>query len=134
MAETEKRPAYEAENMTAEQRAAVKNLSAKTDAAMAVGEERFDCLDELLWDVLNLFAEQPFLTAKKLEFTYSIKGNEMFVTRKEKSITRATVNIAFHKALELGGVVTGPKKLGTFGASYLYPVFIRIGVIRETKK
>lgn len=134
MAETEKRPAYEAENMTAEQRAAVKNLSAKTDAAMAVGEERLDCLDELLWDVLNLFAEQPFLTAKKLEFTYSIKGNEMFVTRKEKSITRATVNIAFHKALELGGVVTGPKKLGTFGASYLYPVFIRIGVIRETKK
>ena len=28
------------------------------------------------------------------------------------------------------GVVAGPKKLGTFGASYLYPVFVRIGVIR----
>ena len=37
--------------------------------------------------------------------------------------------MAFRKALELGGAVAGPKKLGTFGASYLYPVFVRIGVI-----
>lgn len=39
--------------------------------------------------------------------------------------------VAFHKALELDRVVTGPKKLGTFGASYLYPVFREIGVITE---
>ena len=58
-----------------------------------------------------------------------IKGNEMFVTRKDKSITRASVMMAFHKALELDRVVTGPKKLGTFGASYLYPVFCCLGVI-----
>ena len=31
-------------------------------------------------------------------------------------------------------VVTGPKKLGVFGASYIYPVFIEIGVIRRTGK
>ena len=31
-------------------------------------------------------------------------------------------------ALELGGLVTGPKKLGVFGASYIYPVFVEIGV------
>ena len=41
-----------------------------------------------------------------------------------------TVFMAFRKAMELGGVVAGPKKLGTFGASYLYPVFVRVGVIR----
>lgn len=29
------------------------------------------------------------------------------------------------------GSVNGPKQLGTFGASYLYPVFARIGVIRK---
>ena len=46
-----------------------------------------------------------------------------------KSITQSTVFIAFHKALELEGIVTGPKKLGTFGASYLYPVFLELGVI-----
>ena len=68
-----------------------------------------------------------FLTAKGLKFTYKMKGGEMFVSR--KSITQATVFMAFRKAQELGGVVAGPKKLGTFGVSYLYPVFVRIGVI-----
>ena len=28
------------------------------------------------------------------------------------------------------GAVTGPKKLGTFGASYLYPMFLRFGVVK----
>lgn len=50
--------------------------------------------------------------------------------RKEKSITRATVDLAYQKVLEMGGIVEGPKKLGVFGASYLYPVFVRLGVIR----
>lgn len=71
-----------------------------------------------------------FLTAKGLKFTCKIKGGEMFVNRKTKSITQATVFMAFRKAMELGGVVAGPKKLGTFGASYLYPIFIRLGVIQ----
>lgn len=91
-------------------------------------------LEALLWETLCLFQSYPFLTAKKLEFSYIIKGNEMFVSRKEKSETRATVNLAFHKALSLqkaGCRITGPKMLGTFGASYLYPVFKRIGVIVE---
>lgn len=89
-------------------------------------------LEDLLWDTLMLFEKQTFWTAKGLDFRYEIRGYEMFVDRKEKSITRATVNMAFHKALEIQstqGKVSGPKKLGTFGASYLYPVFIRIGVI-----
>lgn len=86
-------------------------------------------LDEALWNALLLFQNYPFLTAKKLEFTYIIKGHEIFVDRKEKSITKSTVLIAFHRALELGEEATGPKKLGTFGASYLYPIFIRFGII-----
>ena len=61
---------------------------------------------------------------------YKIKGGEMFVNRKSKSITQATVFMAYHKAMELGDAVAGPKKLGTFGASYLYPIFVRLGVIR----
>lgn len=70
-----------------------------------------------------------FFTAKNLEFTYAIRGGELFVSRKEKSITRATVELAFWRALELKEATTGPKKLGVFGASYLYPVFIELGVI-----
>lgn len=109
--------------MTKEQRKAVKNLEDR------LKDTNDPAPDELLWDTLVKFQQYPFHTAKNLEFFYIIKGNEMFVTRKDKSITRASVMMAFHKALELERIVTGPKKLGTFGASYLYPVFREIGVI-----
>ena len=94
--------------------------------------------DDALWDALIALQGEIFRTAKGLTFTYVIRerrdgamGGEMFISRKEKGITQSTVFMAFHKALELGGDVDGPKKLGTFGASYLYPVFIRLGVIRR---
>ena len=83
-----------------------------------------------LWSMLIYLQGCVFLTAKGLKFTYKIKGGEMFVNRKSKSLTQATVFMAFRKAMELGGAVAGPKKLGTFGASYLYPIFVRLGVIR----
>lgn len=92
-------------------------------------KEAGEDLDDVLWDTLILFQKYPFHTAKNLEFTYTVKGNEIFVDRKEKSITKSTVLIAFHRALELGPEATGPKKLGTFGASYLYPVFVRFGIL-----
>lgn len=97
--------------------------------ALVQRKETGEPSDEALWDALLLFQKYPFYTAKKLEFTYTVKGHEIFVDRKEKSITKSTVLIAFHKALELGAEATGPKKLGTFGASYLYPVFVRFGIL-----
>ena len=86
--------------------------------------------EDALWSILIYLQGCVFLTSKGLKFTYKIKGGEMFVNRKSKSITQATVFMAFLKSMELGGVVAGPKKLGTFGASYLYPIFVRLGVIR----
>lgn len=94
----------------------------------------FEQLERDVWDILVLFQDLPFFTSKGLEFTYIIKGNEIFFSRKEKSVTRSTVDIALKKALELGEEATGPKKLGVFGASYIYPVFIRIGLITLKKK
>lgn len=85
--------------------------------------------EEELWNLLNDLQGCVFLTAKGLKFTYKIHGGEMFVNRKSKSITQATVFMTFRKAMELEGAITGPKKLGIFGASYLYPVFVRIGGI-----
>ena len=87
-----------------------------------------------LWAALSAFQGVHFYTARNLAFTYMIRGNEMFVSRKDKSITRATVEIAFQRAVKLQkneGLVSGPKKLGTFGASYLYPVFLHLGMIRS---
>lgn len=87
--------------------------------------------DKTLWEILEQLQGCVFFTAKKLRFRYTVRGGELFVDRKKDSITKATVFMAFHKALELHGEVTGPKKLGTFGASYLYPIFQRIGIIES---
>ncbi len=88
--------------------------------------------DDLLWQILTAMQGKTFYTAKGLAYVYMIKGNEMFVSRKDKSITRATVMMAFHRAVRLmreEGAVSGPKRLGTFGASYLYPLFCEIGLV-----
>lgn len=91
--------------------------------------------DENLWAAIEAFEGYPFSTEKGLSFKYSVKGGGIFFSRKEKSVTRATVMKAFSQARQIQkdeGCVSGPKKLGTFGASYLYPVFLRLGVC--TKK
>ena len=89
-------------------------------------------LEDALWDALVLLEGKSFETAKHLNYSYSIRGYEIFVSRKDKSITRSTVNLSLWNAMELqksGLPVSGPKKLKTFGASYLYPIFMEIGVI-----
>ena len=55
----------------------------------------------------------------------------MFIDRKEKSITKSSVLLAFQNLVKQGGIIGGPKKLGTFGASYLYPIFMELGWIVE---
>lgn len=86
---------------------------------------------DLLWDELVKREGHTFRTVKGLEYTYHIRGHEMFVSRKTKSITKASVNLALEKMIELNGVVAGPKKLECFGASYLYPIFIEMGLIER---
>ena len=73
-----------------------------------------------LWEKLRTRAGTPFQTAKGLPFTYEVRGNEIFFSRREKSVTRSTVNRAYRKMREEN--ITGSKQLGVFGASYLYPV------------
>ncbi len=64
------------------------------------------------WSLLIEHQNIPFQTSKGLSFTYTIKGNELFVSRKKKSITRATVKLAYEKAIALGNMATGPKDAG----------------------
>ena len=66
---------------------------------------------DYLWNELVLLQSQTFRTVKGLEYTYQIRGNEMFVSRKTKSITKASVDLALEKIIELSGEVAGPKKL-----------------------
>lgn len=73
-----------------------------------------------LWEKIIEQQGTVFHTAKGLPFTYEIRGNEIFFSRKEKSVTRSTVNRAYQKLIT--EEITGSKQLGLFGASYLYPV------------
>ena len=97
--------------------------------------------DEQIWQMIVYHAGETFRTARGLEFTYTIKRNragellgEMVIDRKEKTITRNTVLLAYEMARELmesEGCVSGTKKLGVFGASYLYPVFLELGICKK---
>ena len=108
-----------------------------------------------LWRCVIIFEGYPFSTSGRgtrlgVEYTYQVSrkggsggkpytgdsvqgyGNELWVVmngeKKEKSISRSTVELGFRKYLEVlekEGIVTGPKKLGVFGASYLLSLFQR---------
>lgn len=52
----------------------------------------------------------------------SVKGGETQATSVMKT---------YRKAAKLDGVVCGSKALGTFGASYLFSIFQRLGVIKD---
>ena len=87
---------------------------------------------EAIWQLLQQHQGETFHTAKGLPYTYTIRGGELFVNRRRKSITISTVRRALEKIALLeaaGEVITGPKKIGCYGASYLYPVFLQLGLL-----
>lgn len=103
---------------------------------------------ELLWKAILLFEDYIFHTQTGLEFSYSMKRNragaitnELYFSRKKKGITRGTIFISYDRIVELRGqqktavpALTTPKQLGTFGASYMYGVFIHFGLITAASK
>lgn len=90
-----------------------------------------ELLNASLWEAMIAFAGYPFRTAKALSFTYTVRGNEILFSRKEKSVTRATVNKTLETAVKLqinGVIITGGERLQGDAADFLYPVFVRLGV------
>lgn len=71
---------------------------------------------------------------ERLGFRYAVNGNEIQINRKKKSITRSSVKVALKVTLEEKGNISGPKKLEVFGASYLYSMFLRFGLIDTERK
>ena len=137
-------------------KAAIKELQ----AAIATGTVEEQKLG--LWKTICLFQDYPFTTTGRgkekkgaIKFKYTVSnpgsaggrhydgpavegfGNEMWISsggeQKKKSISRSTVDLAFHNALEeqgREGFVSGPRKLGVPGVrSNLYAIFLRFGII-----
>lgn len=102
--------------------------------------ELTDCIDcddnslsDDIWNLIIVFEGYPFKTYQGLQFRYHVKGNEIFVDRKEhsKSITKSSVDMAVKNAIKLrcqGITEYGPKKLQVFGASYLWAILRRFGL------
>ena len=63
--------------------------------------------EEYLWKTLSDVSGRIFHTSGRggkgsVKFTYTIKGGEMFINKKDESITRSSVIMAYHKAKEMG--------------------------------
>ena len=78
---------------------------------------------EEVWKKLEEYQGKTFYTVKGLPFQYTIRGGELFVNRREKSITRATILKAFDRMHEAQGQISGPKQLNVFGAPYIWAIF-----------
>ena len=76
-----------------------------------------------VWEIMRQHQEEEFLTAKGLPFTYTMRGGELFISRKKKSITKSTFEAAWKKIQENPQEITGPKKMNVFGAPYLWAIF-----------
>lgn len=79
-----------------------------------------------LWKKIVEKQNATFWTKKGLEFKIEVnkievKGNELFVNRRQKSITRASVNMAYKKWTE--DPDCGSKALEVFGSSFLWSLF-----------
>ncbi len=84
--------------------------------------------EKLRWEQLEKHQGKAFYTAKKLPFTYEIRGGEMFVDRRSKSITRATYEKAVEKVRQdRENQITGPKSLCCFGAPYIWAIIQTLG-------
>lgn len=81
-----------------------------------------------LWKAITRHEGETFYTIRGLEFHYTIKGNQMMVDRKRKSLTRSTFELAFDRLQR--GPVSGPKELCVFGAPYIWVIFKQLGVIK----
>lgn len=77
---------------------------------------------DALWQLLTDHQNETFYTMKKLPFRYSVKGGEIFVDRRSKSITKATFEQALNKLETNPGIITGPKSLNVFGAPYVWAI------------
>lgn len=88
---------------------------------------------EEFWERLLEHEGEAFYTAKKLPFTYQIRGGELFVDRRSKSITRATIDRALKRVMEdHEHEIRGPKTLNCFGAPYVWALFAAFHIVEPS--
>lgn len=100
--------------------------------------------EEALWETIVGFQGEEFQTFAGLPFTYQLRRGrngaytrELWIDRREnsKSLAWSSVRLAFEKVKGGRIVVERPKALGDLrGASYIYALFLRFGLIEAPEK
>lgn len=90
-----------------------------------------------LWNTLVSNQGKTFTTSGRgarpgIQFIYTIRGAEMFVSSRSKSITRASILLAYHKVKRKE--ISGPKMIGVHGDSYIFAVFKGLGWVRLSNR
>lgn len=87
-----------------------------------------------VWVLLEQHQGEQFYTAKCLPFCYIIRGGELFVDRRSKSITISTVAAALQKIATrqaAGEAISGPKKDWLLWCQLLIPDVLNLGIIPQ---
>lgn len=86
-----------------------------------------------LWEEVIYLQGCLFTTLNGLDFTYQIRDEVMIINRKEETITRASILQIYSRVCECNGTNTGSKTIDIHGASYLLPIFRKMGLIEAMK-
>ncbi len=102
---------------------------------------------EALWSAVSAFQEYPFYTEAGVKFTYRVLDNgNIRISKEDIIITRENVENAYREiargssagdCMDIGAemlVETLTGIMGTAGATWLYPIFVRLGIIKFTAK
>lgn len=81
-----------------------------------------------VWALLEQHQGEQFYTAKCLPFCYIIRGGELFVDRRSKSITISTVAAALQGS---GGGHHRPQKDWLLWCQLLIPNVLNLGIIPQ---
>ena len=87
-----------------------------------------------MWSALIAFQDYPFATAHGHPFKFRVENWRMSFSSTEKCLERSTIEMAFmitRQEQKTVGYVSSHKKIGTIGSSYLYPIFLRLGVCQK---
>ncbi|MCD7717131.1 MAG: hypothetical protein LUI39_11885 [Lachnospiraceae bacterium] len=100
---------------------------------------------EALWSAVSALQEYPFYTEAGVKFTYRVLDNgNIRISKEDIIITRENVENAYREIVrvspfgdfrDIGAemlVETLTGIMGTAGAIWLYPVFVRLGIVKFT--
>lgn len=87
--------------------------------------------EQALWGLIKLHEGCIFYTVSGLRYKYKVIDGEIRIDVKKERITKLSVMQAMNKAIEISSIVSGPRKFGVTGNSYVYPILVRFGLINN---